>query len=438
MSALEKVVIEKLAFGGQGIARIEGKVCFVDGVIPGEVVRVRIVKNKRDYSVGAVTKILENSPHRITARCPVYLQCGGCQLQHVEYVHQVELKKQVVVDTCKRIGGFEPTIEEAFSGQIWNYRNKAQLPVENHRGIRVGYYRTGSHEVVEHESCPINADAINRALPVLKRRLAASKVSIYEEKSHGGSLRHLMIRAGTTTDQLHVTFVTKEVDLPTDLYSGLGTEIDGIVGISHNINPERTNRTMGRDTATLWGVEFIEERILDRVFRFGPSSFFQVNTQIAEAMVKTAVELLAPDGREVLFDLYAGVGTFGVSIADRVSKVIAIEESGEAASYGIGNAERCGVKNVQFVKGRVEERLESVGPADAAIVDPPRKGLETIVIDQLGAKGPKKILDVSCNPSTFARDVKHFGAHGYRPGRCLIFDMFPQTYHIESMCLLEK
>ncbi len=438
MSAFEKVVIEKLAFGGQGIARIEGKVCFVDGVIPGEVVEISIITDKRDYAVGALTRIIEHSPHRITARCPVYVQCGGCQLQHIEYIHQMELKKQIVVDTCKRIGGFEPTIEGTCSGQVWNYRNKAQLPVANHRGIRIGYYRTGSHEVVEHESCPINAEAINRTLAALKRRLVGSKVSAYDEKSHEGTLRHVLIRTGMTTGQLHVAFVTKGAELPADLYSGLETEIDGLVGVSHNVNPHRTNRAMGKDTTAVRGVEFVEERILGQVFRFGPSVFFQINTEIAEAMVKAAIELLAPDSSAALLDLYAGVGTFGISLAGRVRTVVAIEENGAAVGYGIDNTERCGARNVKFIKGRVEDTLEHAGPADVAIVDPPRKGLETVVIDRLGAKGPRKILYVSCNPSTFARDVKHFGAYGYGPGRCFIFDMFPQTYHIETMCLLEK
>ncbi len=433
-----EVKIEKVVHRGQGIGYIDGKVCFVNGVIPAEVVRIKIVEEKKDYLIGSLLEIIQASSYRIKPECPLFLRCGGCHLQHIEYNYQKELKKSIFIDTCRRVGSFEPGVDNFFALDQWFYRNKAQLPVQDRNGLKIGYYQTYSHLVVDHDFCPINERPINIGLSIIKRYIRQSKVEIYDEERHRGNLRHLIIRSGVNTGQLHLTFVTRDRVLPEKLYGGLERELNGLVGIVQNVNPDRTNRILGKTNLVHRGREYLEEKIGNKILRIGPATFFQVNTKIVEMMGEKVLELLSPQGQEILLDLYSGIGTFGISIAERVVKVIAIEENSQAVHYGMENTRVNNIKNIEFIQGRVEKQISGIKKADLVIIDPPRKGIDPSVIENLARLKTEKILYISCNPATFARDGNRFSKKGFRISRCYIFDMFPQTYHMEIVGLLVR
>lgn len=353
-------------------------------------------------------------------------------------MHQLELKKSVFLDGCQRLGGFDATIDSFVHREPWSYRNKAQLPVQNEDSMKVGYFRSRSHVVVDHDACPISCEMINQALPIIKARIKKSGIKIYNELTHQGNLRHVVIRASRETGQLHLTFVTSQKQLPDAIHVDLAGEIKDLTGVSLNHNPYKTNRILGNANYTIWGRGYWEEKIGSRIFRISPSSFFQVNTQVLEAIEETMIELGKPQGNEVLLDLYAGIGTFGIMLADKVASVMSFEENSRAAYDGLENSRLNSINNIQFIKGKVEDCLPLAKKADLVILDPPRQGILPEVIEYLARLKPAKIIYLSCDPATFARDVKRFGEKGYRLNKCHLFDLFPQTYHFEILSVLVR
>ncbi len=426
--------IEKLNLGAQGIGYIDGKVCFVDFVIPGEEIKAEIITEKRDYNIAKCITIKEPSQYRIEPRCPVFMLCGGCQFQHIDYQYQVKLKKEILIDTLRHIGRIECSNIEVIADQPWYYRNRAQLPVQDKDGLRIGYFKKNTHEVVNHDICYINQNGINQALTIIRKRIAESGIKIYNELSHSGNLRHIILRRGTNTGQLYLIFVTKEKNITAKLYEDLVNEIPGLVGISQNINNQKTNRILGNKNILLGGTDFYEEFIDNKLFQISPISFFQVNIKIFEKIIQ---KIKSEITGATIIDLYAGVGAIGICLAQVCKKVIAIEENLYAVKDGIKNAQINRIKNIEFIQARVEQKIDILKIGETVIMDPPRKGVAKSVIESLSKMKIKKIIYLSCNPATLARDANLLINNGYTIKNVYLFDMFPQTYHIETLIVFE-
>ncbi|MEO0162331.1 MAG: 23S rRNA (uracil(1939)-C(5))-methyltransferase RlmD [candidate division WOR-3 bacterium] len=427
--------IEKMNLGGQGIGYLDGKVCFVDFVIPGEEIKAAMITEKKDYNVVKVIEVIRASPARIAPRCSVFKICGGCQLQHIDYPMQIELKKAMLIDTMRHIGRIQIDGLEVFCHEPWYYRNRTQLPVQKNGGFKMGYFKKGTHQVINHDFCYINQIEINRLVEILKTRIKDSKIEIYNEAEHRGNLRHVIIRRGTKTGEMLVTFVTKERNLPAKIYKGLTAEVKEIVGITQNINAKKTNRILGDEDITLVGRNFYTEHLSDKIFNIGPKSFFQINIPVFEMIIEKMKEEIT--GGTVL-ELYAGVGAIGISLAHLCNQVIAIEENPAAVSDGIKNAVLNNVTNINFIQGRAEDRINKVKDCDIIIMDPPRKGVDSRIINYFAKVKLRKIIYLSCHPATLARDVQLLLNQGFSIKKVYLFDMFPQTYHIETLVVLHR
>ncbi|MGB9720669.1 MAG: 23S rRNA (uracil(1939)-C(5))-methyltransferase RlmD [bacterium] len=434
----EKIVqlkIEKLNLGAQGIGFLDGKVCFVDFVIPGEEIEANIIIEKKDYNVAKCIKILKPSPARIEPRCPVFGTCGGCQFQHIDYHTQVELKRDILKDTLKHIGKIEFDAIESVYGIPYHYRNRAQLPVQQNNGLKIGYFKRSTHEVINHDICYINQPEINQLLSAMKERIKKSKIKIYDEIKHQGNLRHIIIRRGTNTGQIYITLVTKERSLPEIIYDGLMAEIPEVVGINQNINDKRTNRILGSKNVILAGRNFYEEMLDGKIFQIDPASFFQVNISVFEKIIeKIKNEIQGPK----VIDLYAGVGAIGICVAHLCKNLIAIEENSDSVKHGMKNALLNNIDNIKFITGRVENRINAIKKCDTLILDPPRKGIGLRITREITILPIRKIIYLSCNPATLARDASLIIKSGFRIKRIYFFDMFAQTYHIETLVIFEK
>jgi len=438
MKDFYEIKIEKMTLGGRGIGYIDGKVCFVHGSIPGEIVKVAITKEKKDYSVGRILEIINPSSYRVTPKCPIFNECGGCHLQHISYSHQIDLKKTIFLDTLTHIGKMQKDINDFIYKDEWYYRSRTQLPVQNKKDLKIGYFKTGTHRVVNQESCLINHQLINGTLSIVRKRIKKSNVSIYDEITHRGNLRHIIIKVGINTRQVFITFVTKDRYLPKNLYEGLNKEIENLVGVSQNVNSERTNRILGTENHNIFGQQFLEEKIGGKLFRIGAASFFQINIPVFEEILEDIKKEIALYGNGILLDLYAGVGAIGICVAENVRSVIAIEENLCAVKDGLNNANINHINNFKFIHGNAEEKLKLIKEADIAILDPPRKGASPEILDYLKKLKIKEIVYLSCNPSTFARDAHYLINNNFQIKKMMLFDMFPQTYHIESLTFFER
>lgn len=433
MAVVLDLKIEKLTLGGQGLGFIDGKACFVDGGIPGEVVQVSIVQDKKDYAVGRLLQVVKASAHRVKPECALFPRCGGCQLQHIEYAQQLRLKSAMFAETMRRVGKIEMENPGVIHRKEWHYRNRAQLPVQPGKPARIGYFERGSHRVVDQTTCPVHDARINKALRVLRERIAESGITAYDEKQHRGTLRHLIIKTGIRTGQTYVMFVTKDRGFPKHLVRGLAQDIPDLAGVAQNLNPGRTNRILGKQSQLLLGQDYYEERLEQITFRVGPASFFQVNTDVFEAITSAIRERLAPEPRGTVLDLYSGVGAIGLCCAGAAERVIGIEEAPAAVAEARNNAAANKIANVEFRSGTVEKILPQIAKADAIILDPPRAGLAPAVIERLLALKPRLLAYLSCDPATFARDARRLVNGGYAIESTQLFDMFPQTHHIESL-----
>lgn len=399
--------MESLAHLGAGIVRDGGKVIFVPYTAPGDLVRVRIVEDKPRFARAALEEVLEPSPHRVDPLCPYFGHCGGCQWQHIAYPVQVQYKSRIVAQQLEHVGKLSgvDVRETVGMDEPWGYRNSARLTVGTDGAL--GFQRFESHEVVAIEDCPI-------LHPSLRDLLRGLDVQFAE-------LIALTLRAGTRTGERMIVMETAG-DEPPEL------EVDAPVSCALALEDGRV--------ATLIGETALHEVVAGRRYRISPTSFFQVNTWGAERLVETVAQALEPRGGERLLDLYCGVGLFGLALADRVGEVVGVEVSPSAVADALANAE--GMDNVTLVEGPAEEALSELEWAfDLAVVDPPRGGVHPTALRALLEKRPRRIAYVSCEPTTLARDCIEFVRAGYRLRHVQPVDMFPQTYHIESVALLE-
>lgn len=450
--ALLDVTICDLNQDGSGVGRWQGRVVFVPETAVGDRIQARLIRVKPTYAHGKLHTLLEPSPHRIRPRCIVADKCGGCQWQHLDYAAQQTAKRDRILHTLQRLGGFEqPPVEPLLplmssthpSDPDLHYRNKATYPVgRSQQGtLQAGYYRKGSHQLVNLNQCPIQDARLDPVLVAVKQDVQQRGWSVYDETTHRGSLRHLGLRIGRRTGEILLTLVAANDRLPglAEQAREWGDRIPNLAGVLLNLNPHRTNAIFGAETRLLWGRDSLQEQFAGLTFRVHPTTFFQVFTEQAEALLQAILAELHLTGTEGVVDAYAGIGTLTLPIAQRAGWAIGIESHSEAAAQARLNAEHNHLRNVTIHTGTVEALLPTLEQhPDIVLLDPPRKGCAASVLDTLRQQRPRRIVYVSCNPATLARDLKHLCADGlYRLTRVQPADFFPQTPHVECAAFLE-
>ena len=431
---------------GEGIGKIDGFTVFVKDALPSEKIKVRITKVNKSFAFGRLMEIIEPSKHRVEPKCPVYKRCGGCSLQHLSYDEQLKFKTKKVKDVLERIGGFENAdVNDAIGMENpFHYRNKAQFPVrEGKNGVEIGFYAPRSHNVIDIESCLIQHPLNDKIIRLIREFIREENVSVYNETTGKGLIRHIVTRIGYVTKEVLICIVINGKSIPKKerLIKKL-SEVEGLKGIVLNINTKNTNVILSRETKVLWGQGFITDYIGDVKFEISINSFYQVNPVQTKVLYSKALELAGLTGNENVFDIYCGIGTISLFLAKKAKKVIGVEIVEQAIEDAKRNAKINGITNAEFIAGSAEEvipKLYEEGiTADVVVVDPPRKGCDEAVLDTIIKMQPKRVVYVSCDPSTFARDLKVLCSNGYEKGTAQPVDQFCHSGHVETVVLLSK
>ncbi len=436
------VTIEGYGEGGMGVARIDGRVVFVHGALRGEKCRVLILKTLKSVAFAKALEVVEPSGARIESDCPYFPRCGGCTYRHMSYEEELRLKKQRVRDNLARIGGSGVTVEEILgAADTLRYRNKAQYPVS--KDGKVGFYRARTHEVIECEQCLLVKSEADAAAEALREYMRRCRVAGYDEKTGRGLVRHLYVRSNAAGESLVCVLVNGN-KLPQEetLVALLREACPKCRGIVLGTNTKKGNVILGDRYRTLWGEDRLEDTLCGKRFRLSVPSFYQVNRAQAERLYAKAIEFADLTGQETVLDLYCGAGTITLALSDHAKKVLGAEIVPEAIDDARENAVRNGVKNAEFFCGDASDVAKKLAQEhlrpDVITVDPPRKGLAPDVVESIAAMQPEKVVYVSCDSATMARDVKRFAELGYTATRAAAVDMFPRADHIETVCLLSK
>lgn len=442
------VDIVDIGQGGVGIGKYEGFTVFVEGGLIQDKVKVRINKSKKNYAVGDIVKIIEKSPFRVERICSDDLKdCGGCQIQELDYNKQLELKTNEVRQVISRIGKLENVeIHETIGMKNpCRYRNKAQFPIQNINGeTAIGFYKKKSHDVIPTDMCVIQHDINDKIIKIIKTYIQAYNVSLYNETTHTGVLRHLVTKVGFTTNEVMVVLVANGTNLPhlNELASVLKENIPGFKTLVLNINKAKTNVILGKENKVIYGNGKINDYIGDLVFEISPLSFFQVNPIQTEVLYNKALEYAELKENDTVFDIYCGIGTISLFLAQKATKVYGIEIVEDAIKDAKINAKLNKLDNVEFYVGKAEEvvpKMYSEGKtANVVVVDPPRKGCDEKVLDTIVSMKPDRVVYVSCNPSTLARDLAYLDERGYKCVEIQPVDMFPHTMHVEAVAKLRR
>ncbi len=438
--------ITDLNTSGEGVGRYEGRVVFVPNTVTGDRLKAKIIQSKAKFARGKIEQLLTSSPHRIRPGCIVADKCGGCQWQHIESSYQREAKHQQVIQAFQRIGGFEdvqvqPILHTAHS---LNYRNKSTYPLgrSNTGQVQAGYYRQGSHKLVNLNQCPVQDERLHPLLKEVKQDIQQQGWSIYNENNHQGRLRHLALRIGKNTGEILLTLVTNNQNL-----TGIAEQAEiwldkypGLVGVCLNINSDRTNAILGQKTYTIAGKSYLREIFAGVELQIAADTFFQINTGAAELLFQAIVKQLNLTGDENIVDAYCGIGTFSLPLARQASQVIGIEVNPTSIQQAKSNAALNQIDNVTFYSGKVEHCLQQIElQPDILLLDPPRKGCDTQVISTILELQPSRIAYISCKPSTLARDLKLLCQSDiYQPAYVQPADFFPQTTHVECFAILNR
>ena len=461
--------IEDMGENGEGIGRLDGYIWFVKDAVIGDVIEAGVTKMKKQYGFARLIRVIEPSEYRTEERCPSARRCGGCQIQAVDYQEQLRLKEKKVYNNLKRIGGLsslllpggeettEQTKEETERNAVvmepiigmenpWRYRNKAQFPFGRNKDGRIvtGFYAGRTHDIVEQEDCLLGVEENREILSIIRNFMEEYKIEPYNEETHRGLVRHVLIRKGFQTGELMVCLVINGRKLPGQqaLTEHL-LEIPGMTSISLNVNQEKTNVILGKELINLWGEGHITDYIGAVQYRISPLSFYQVNPVQTERLYGTALEYAGLTGNETVWDLYCGIGTISLFLAQKAKQVYGVEIVPQAIDDARENARLNHMENVEFFVGKAEEVLPEQYErnqiyADVIVVDPPRKGCDEKCLETIVKMSPKRVVYVSCNSSTLARDVKYLEERGYRTERVRCVDMFPHSGHVEAVCLLSK
>ena len=433
--------IEGYTSEGLGVARIDGQAVFVHRALRGEDCDVLLLKVLKNAAFGKAVKVHEPSPHRVEPDCPYYGKCGGCDFRHMDREEELYAKKTRVQDALRRIGGSDVQVEEILAGERLHYRNKSQFPIA--ADGTVGFYKARSHQVVPVENCLLQKVDTNNVQLKFDRYIRLYNVSCYDERTQRGLLRHLYIRSNGAGESLVCIFANGR-DLPheAELVALLREASPRIVGVVLGVNTQPTGAILGKEYRILWGTDVLTDELCGLTFRLSVPSFYQVNREMAEVLYDKAVEFAALTGTETVLDLYCGAGTITQVMARHAGRVIGAEIVPEAIEDAKANAERNGVENVEFFCGdasavAADFAAKGLRP-DVICVDPPRKGLAPEVVRAAAQMAPRRIVYVSCDPATLARDVKLFAAEGYGAVRAAAVDMFPGTANVESVVALER
>ena len=442
------VDIVDIGQGGVVIGKYEGFTVFVEGGLIQDKVKVRINKSKKNYAVGDIVEIIEKSPFRVDRICSDDLKdCGGCQIQELDYNKQLELKTNEVKQVISRIGKLENVeIHETIGMQSpCRYRNKAQFPIQNINGsTAIGFYKKKSHDVIPTDMCVIQHDINDKIIKIIKTYIQAYNVSIYNETTHTGVLRHLVTKVGFTTNEVMVVLVANGTNLPhlNELASVLKENILGFKTLVLNVNKAKTNVILGKENKVIYGNGKINDYIGDLVFEISPLSFFQVNPVQTEVLYNKALEYAELKENDTVFDIYCGIGSISLFLAQKATKVYGIEIVEDAIKDAKINAKLNNLNNVEFYVGKAEEvvpKMYSEGKtANVVVVDPPRKGCDEKVLDTIVSMKPDRVVYVSCNPSTLARDLAYLDERGYKCVEIQPVDMFPHTMHVECCAKIVK
>lgn len=437
------IKIEDIDISGNGVGKSDGFAYFVSGALPGETVRARIGKINKSYGFAQTDEILTASPQRRDPPCRYFEKCGGCTLQHLSYAAQLEWKTNHVKNTLARIGGIDAPVSFTLpSRHEFRYRNKAAFPVGMDGLVKIGFYSARSHDLLDIEDCPVQSKDVALLISQLKTWIAHNHISVYDEKTGGGLLRHAVVRTAANGDMMLTLCINGE-DIPfrDELIAAFKYVLPRLKSIFLSINKHQNNTILGNRLRHVFGRKFITETISGLDFEIGPHSFLQVNARAAQSLYNTLFKMLDLKKTETVADLYCGAGTITLPAAQRAKAAVGIEIVEEAAEDARRNARANGIENAAFIAGDVAKKfskvLENIKP-DAIILDPPRKGVEEGVLRACAASGAKRIGYVSCNPATLARDLKTLSALGYAISAVQPVDMFPQTAHVECVTMLHK
>ena len=430
---------------GQGIAHIEGCAVFIPNAIAGEKVLVRIEKARKTWAAGKITQILEKSPHRVNRECPVAKKCGGCDFWHMDYEEECRLKAQRVKNCLNRIGG--ESIDEMpilAAPTCLGYRNKAQYPVASEKGrAYAGFFQAGTHQVVENDRCRILPEETDRVKDIVVNYVNKYQVPVYDELTGRGLLRHIYVRRGAVSGQILVCLVVNGDGLPkiSTLIDSLKA-VPGFATLVLSVNTKKGNAVLGDKFLTLYGPGYIEDTLCGLSFRLSPRSFYQVNHHQAQRLYESAISLAEIGKEDLVLDLYCGVGTITLAMAAAAGKVLGVEVIPQAVEDAKDNAARNHIENAEFFcadAGTAALRLEAEGiHPDIITVDPPRKGLSMDAIEAIAKMSPKRLVYISCDPATLARDVALLKERGFEVRKALCADLFPRCSHVETVILLSK
>ncbi len=441
-----EAVFEDLTHDGAGVAKIEGYPVFVPGGLPGEKANIKIIKTTKGYGIGRLIEVLERSPHRIDIPREESHKYGGCQLQHFAYEGQLAFKQNQVAQVLKRIGRLEDAKVLPILGmhEPTHYRNKAQVPVGEENGqLIAGFFKQRSHEIVDTDESVIQLPEINEAIRTVKDICREFGVKPYDEKQHKGDLRHIMARYGKQTGELMVVLVTRTKELPRkrQIVEAIVSRLPKVKSIVQNVNTRKTNVILGEKVKVLWGSDVIYDTIGDVKFAISALSFYQVNPDQTKVLYDKALEYAGLTGNETVIDAYCGIGTISLFLARKAKKVYGVEIVPEAIEDAKRNAALNGIANAEFAAGKAEEVIaewyKDGIKADVLVVDPPRKGCDESLLQTIIEMKPKKVVYVSCNPATLARDLRILEDDGYKTAEVQPVDMFPMSTHVECVARLE-
>ena len=450
------VTIEDMSTDGEGVGRAEGCALFIKDTVLGDRVEAVITKMKKNYGYARLVQVLEPSQDRVEAACPIARPCGGCQLQAMDYAVQLKWKREKVRRNLQKIGGLDVEVQPVIGMEHpWRYRNKTQVPIGRDKTghIRAGFYAGRTHSIIPQEDCLLAPEENAQIIHILTEFLEEYHIEPYDEATGKGLVRHVLIRKGFTTGELMVCVILNGKKLPkAQILTERLLAIPGMTSISLNVNTARTNVILGTEIINLYGPGYITDYIGDVAYQISPLSFFQVNPVQTEKLYRTALEFVGLTGNETVWDLYCGIGTISLFLAKQAKKVYGVEIVPPAIEDARRNAELGGFTNAEFFVGKSEEVLPNwykkelaAGrlqpgdmPADVIVVDPPRKGCDETLLDTIVQMAPKRMVYVSCDSATLARDLKYMTAHGYQVERVQPCDLFPMTGHVETVVLLSR
>ena len=488
---LLQVQIEDIGSDGQGIGKVDGMTLFVKDAIIGDLVEAKVMKMKKTYGFARLMKVLQPSPYRVTPKCPVAKQCGGCQIQEMDYAEQLAFKENKVKNNLMRIGGFaekeipmEPVVG---MDDPWRYRNKAQFPIgrDKNGNIVAGFYAGRTHSIISNRNCYLGVEENREILDIVIAHMEQYDIDPYDEVTGKGLVRHVLIRFGFTSKEIMVCLIINGKSLPAaDSLCEKLSEIPGMTSVSYNVNTEKTNVILGKRTECIWGQPYISDTIHLRTYpdfketglgieyQISPQSFYQVNPEQTEKLYSTALEFAGLTGKESVWDLYCGIGTISLFLSQKAKQVYGVEIVPQAIEDAKNNARLNGITNAEFFVGKAEEVLpefyaNAAGDAgtdmisadgnngedakmckdgrnrdmlrpDVIVVDPPRKGCDERCLDTMLKMAPYRIVYVSCDSATLARDLKILCQGGYEIRKIQVFDQFAHSVHVETVVLLSK